>query len=181
MRRKLVLLVLAAGPLFALAAFRQTAPTTLADVVRDEPSAVLHRVTAAAKTYSDDQCRQPANANRGGVVITNPASELSPRTNHTRKGTAKGEGFIRASVGNVRLNESGFIDGLAGAAGSAAFAASGIPGVPGRVSLAARTVAAAGVLGSVSIFWRLPTAILSSTAAAAAIAWISLGDARFQT
>jgi hypothetical protein len=65
---------------------------------------------------------------------------------------------------------------VAGVAGLA-FGASAIPGVPGKVSLAALTVAAAGVLGAVSIFWRLPIALLSSTAAAAGIAWIdSVGN-----
>jgi hypothetical protein len=80
MCRKLVLLVCSAGPLFAAAAFRQTAPPTLAGVVRDEPNAVVHHVTAAARTFSRDQCRPPANANPGSDVINNPASELSPRT-----------------------------------------------------------------------------------------------------
>jgi hypothetical protein len=103
-------LVVSAGTLFAAAAFRQTAPPTLAGVVRDEPAAVVHHVTAAAGTFGGDQCRQPTNANLGGDVIANPASELSPRTSYSGKSTAKGGGFIRASVGNVRLNESGFID-----------------------------------------------------------------------
>jgi hypothetical protein len=107
---KLVLLVLSAGPLFAAAAIRQTAPPTLAGVVRDDPSAVLHNVTAAARTFSGDQCGQVTNANPGGDLIANPALELSPRTSYTRKSTAKGGDSIQASVGNVRLNESGFID-----------------------------------------------------------------------
>jgi hypothetical protein len=70
----------------------------------------VHHVTAAARTFSGDQCRQPTNANPGGDVIANPASEFSPRTSYTRKSTAKGGGFIRALVGSVRLTESGFID-----------------------------------------------------------------------
>jgi hypothetical protein len=70
----------------------------------------VHHVTAVARTFSGDRCRQPTNANPGGDATTNPASELSPRTSYTRKSTAKGGGFIRASVGNVRLNKSGFID-----------------------------------------------------------------------
>ena len=355
---KLVVLVLSAGPLFAAAAFRQTAPPTLAGVFRDEPGAVVHHVTAAARTFSGDQRGQRTNANPGGDAIANLASEFSPRTSYTRKITAKGGGFIPASAGNVapgfcttsdlvafrpfgadefrsapfELRRSDAVDarnffaaaanclernrtaftnkisisamrsrsgivhcsnpvatgiagvsrmgglqgwqwlhllegapavlagivfmslladnpdqgswlpalekrllrarmaekqtslsegrrlsmlldafrssgqsGLLGAipwtsgsiamptiarhsdatterrwhvlvigvAGSAAFAASAIPGVPGWVALPAPTVAAAGVPGAVSIFWRLPTAILSSTAAAAGIAWIN--------
>jgi hypothetical protein len=70
----------------------------------------VRHVTAVARTFSGDQCRQPTSANPGGDVIANPASELSPRTSYTRKSTASGGGFIRASVGNVPLNESRFID-----------------------------------------------------------------------
>jgi len=85
MCRKLVLLVLSAGPLFAAAAFRQTAPPILAGVVRDEPSAVAHHVTAAARTFSGDQCPATHERQPGGDVITNPAPELSSRTSYTRK------------------------------------------------------------------------------------------------
>ena len=47
------------------------------------------------------------------------------------------------------------------------------PASPGLVGLAALTVAAAGVNASVATFWSLPTGFLSSTAAAAGIAWIN--------
>ena len=98
---KLVVLVLSAGLLFAAATYRQTTPNTFADVVRDEPSAIVRHVIAAARTFSGDQCGQPTNANPGGDAIPNPASELSLRTSYARKSTAKGGGFIPASVANV--------------------------------------------------------------------------------
>jgi nitrate/nitrite transporter NarK len=62
---------------------------------------------------------------------------------------------------------------LSGLAGSLAFAASAIPGIPGPLSLAALAVATAGLMGSVPVFWCLPAGILSSSAAAAGIAWIN--------
>jgi MFS family permease len=62
---------------------------------------------------------------------------------------------------------------IAGLCGAVAFAASAIPGIPGLVGLAALTIAAAGVNSSVATFWSLPTGFLSSTAAAAGIAWIN--------
>jgi D-galactonate transporter len=57
--------------------------------------------------------------------------------------------------------------------GSGAFAASAIPGIPGWLGLAALAVAAAGIVCANSIFWALPTGILSGAAAAAGIAWIN--------
>jgi len=62
---------------------------------------------------------------------------------------------------------------IAGFCGALAFAASAIPGISGLVGLAALTIAAAGVNASVATFWSLPTGFLSSTAAAAGIAWIN--------
>jgi len=62
---------------------------------------------------------------------------------------------------------------IAGLAGATAFAVSAIPGIPGFAGLAALTVAAAGVNATVATFWCLPTGFLSSTAAAAGIAWIN--------
>lgn len=66
---------------------------------------------------------------------------------------------------------------VAGLIGAAAFAVSAIPGISGALGLAALTLATAGVMVTISVFWSLPTAILSSTAAAAGIAWInSIGN-----
>ena len=62
---------------------------------------------------------------------------------------------------------------IAGFFGATAFAVSAIPGIPGVVGLAALTIAAAGVNATVATFWSLPTSFLSSTAAAAGIAWIN--------
>ncbi len=60
---------------------------------------------------------------------------------------------------------------------AAAFAVSAIPGIPGVVGFMALTVATAGIVSSFTVFWALPTAILSGTAAAAGIAWInSIGN-----
>jgi len=57
--------------------------------------------------------------------------------------------------------------------GAAAFAASAIPGMPGWFGILALSLAAAGILCANSIFWALPTGILSGAAAAAGIAWIN--------
>jgi MFS family permease len=57
--------------------------------------------------------------------------------------------------------------------GGAAFVVSGIPGVSGVTGIIALTMAASGVLSSLSAFWSLPTGILSGTAAAVGIAWIN--------
>jgi MFS family permease len=57
--------------------------------------------------------------------------------------------------------------------GGVAFLVSGVPGVSGVTGIIALTVAAAGVLSSLSAFWSLPTGILSGTAAAVGIAWIN--------
>jgi len=62
---------------------------------------------------------------------------------------------------------------LCGALGAAAFAASSVRGIPGGVGLAALTLATMGGLSMNVIFWALPTAILSGSAAAAGIAWIN--------
>ena len=62
---------------------------------------------------------------------------------------------------------------LPGLACALAFAASAIPGISGVWGLTAITIANAGVLACVSTFWSLPTGFLSSTAAAAGIAWIN--------
>lgn len=57
--------------------------------------------------------------------------------------------------------------------GAAAFAASAIPGIPGVLGLMALSLATAGVMSTFSVFWALPTRLLSGTAAAAGIAWIN--------
>lgn len=56
---------------------------------------------------------------------------------------------------------------------AAGFAASAVPGIPGPLRLAALTLATIGIMSAFAVFWALPTAILSGTAAAAGIAWIN--------
>ena len=53
------------------------------------------------------------------------------------------------------------------------YSISAIPGMPGVPGFAALTVATIGVMCTLALFWSLPTAILSGTAAAAGIAWIN--------
>ncbi len=66
---------------------------------------------------------------------------------------------------------------LAGMLGATAFAASAIPGISGVAGVAALTVATVALMCEFAIFWALPTAILSGSAAAAGIAWInSIGN-----
>ena len=66
---------------------------------------------------------------------------------------------------------------IAGAVGAVAFAVSAIPGIPGAAGLAALVVAASAVMCQFAVFWALPTAILTGSAAAAGIAWInSIGN-----
>jgi MFS family permease len=66
---------------------------------------------------------------------------------------------------------------VAGLIGAIAFGISALPGQPKAVSLAALTIATAGVMVSISTFWALPTNLLSASAAASGIAWInSLGS-----
>lgn len=66
---------------------------------------------------------------------------------------------------------------LPGLLGALAFALSGLPLLSGVAGLIALTIATAGVMSAFSIFWSLPTAILSGGAAAAGIAWInSIGN-----
>jgi len=66
---------------------------------------------------------------------------------------------------------------LAAAIGAAALAASAIPGISGPAGLAALTIAASALMCQFAVFWALPTAILSGSAAAAGIAWInSIGN-----
>jgi sugar phosphate permease len=57
--------------------------------------------------------------------------------------------------------------------GAGAFLASAIPGMPGWFGILALALAAAGILCANSIFWALPTGLLSGAAAAAGIAWIN--------
>ncbi|MBZ5583745.1 MAG: MFS transporter [Acidobacteriia bacterium] len=57
--------------------------------------------------------------------------------------------------------------------GCCAFAVSAIPGIPGIAGFAALIVANACILAGFAVFWSLPTALLSGTAAAAGIAWIN--------
>ena len=56
---------------------------------------------------------------------------------------------------------------------TAGFAASALPSIPGPLRLAGLTVATIGIMSSFAVFWAIPTAILSGTAAAAGIAWIN--------
>jgi len=57
--------------------------------------------------------------------------------------------------------------------GAAAFAVSSLPGAPGAVILAALTIATAAILCALTVFWAVPSALLSGTAAAVGIAWIN--------
>jgi nitrate/nitrite transporter NarK len=67
--------------------------------------------------------------------------------------------------------------GLAAIIGAASFAASAIPGISGSAGIAALTLASAALMCQFAVFWALPTAILSGSAAAAGIAWInSIGN-----
>jgi nitrate/nitrite transporter NarK len=54
-----------------------------------------------------------------------------------------------------------------------AFAISAIPGISGTVGLIALTFATVGIMCTLSLFWSLPTSLLSGVAAAAGIAWIN--------
>ncbi len=68
---------------------------------------------------------------------------------------------------------------MAGAAiiAAVAFMASARPGISGPAGIAALTVASAALMCQFAVFWAVPTAILSGTAAAAGIAWInSIGN-----
>jgi D-galactonate transporter len=62
---------------------------------------------------------------------------------------------------------------LSGILMSVAFAISAIPGISGVAGLVALTFAAVGIMCALSLFWSLPTSILSGAAAAAGIAWIN--------
>ena len=57
--------------------------------------------------------------------------------------------------------------------GAAAFAVSAIPGISGVAGFAALSCAAVAFMCGQSLFWALPTAMLSGSAAAAGIAWIN--------
>jgi nitrate/nitrite transporter NarK len=66
---------------------------------------------------------------------------------------------------------------LAAIVGALAFAASAIPGMSGAAGIACLTVAASALMCQFAVFWALPTAILSGSAAAAGIAWVnSIGN-----
>ncbi len=66
---------------------------------------------------------------------------------------------------------------IAGFTGAVAFAASAVPGIPGVAGIAALVVASSAIMCQFAVFWALPTAILSGSAAAAGIAWInSIGN-----
>jgi D-galactonate transporter len=62
---------------------------------------------------------------------------------------------------------------LAATVGAVAFAASAIPGISGTAGIIALTVAASALMCQFAVFWALPTAILSGSAAAAGIAWVN--------
>ncbi len=63
--------------------------------------------------------------------------------------------------------------GLTSILSSLAFAASAIPGISGVLSLVALSIATASIVSSFSMFWSLPTTLLSGAAASAGIAWIN--------
>jgi len=56
---------------------------------------------------------------------------------------------------------------------AAGFAASATPSIPGPLRIVALSLVAVGVMCAYAVFWSLPTALLSGTAAAAGIAWIN--------
>jgi D-galactonate transporter len=62
---------------------------------------------------------------------------------------------------------------LATVFGAAGFALSALPGISGVAGFAALTCAAVAFMCGQSLFWALPTQILSGSAAAAGIAWIN--------
>jgi len=62
---------------------------------------------------------------------------------------------------------------LASLFGAAGFAVSAVPGISGVAGFAALTCAAVAFMCGQSLFWALPTAMLSGSAAAAGIAWIN--------
>ncbi len=72
-----------------------------------------------------------------------------------------------------KTGERGWHIAIAGLVGASAFALSAVPAISGVLGLMALTLAASGVNASVATFWSLPTGFLSSTAAAAGIAWIN--------
>ncbi len=63
--------------------------------------------------------------------------------------------------------------GLTSIVCSVAFAASALPGISGVLSLVALSIATASIVSSFSMFWALPTTLLSGAAASAGIAWIN--------
>jgi D-galactonate transporter len=66
---------------------------------------------------------------------------------------------------------------LAALLGAVAFAASAIPGIAGALGITTLTMATVALMCQFAVFWTLPTAILSGSAAAAGIAWInSIGN-----
>jgi D-galactonate transporter len=66
---------------------------------------------------------------------------------------------------------------LAAICGAVFFATSAIPGISGVAGMAALTIASAALMCQFAVFWALPTAILSGSAAAVGIAWInSIGN-----
>lgn len=67
--------------------------------------------------------------------------------------------------------------GIAAATGAVALAVSAIPGIPGVAGFAALVVGASAIMCQFAVFWSLPTALLSGSAAAAGIAWVnSIGN-----
>ena len=62
---------------------------------------------------------------------------------------------------------------LAGLLQAVAFSISAIPGIPGIAGFVALTFATIGIMCTISLFWSLPTSLLSGVAAAAGIAWIN--------
>jgi D-galactonate transporter len=55
----------------------------------------------------------------------------------------------------------------------AGFALSAMPGIPAAIGFSGLVAATVGIMCAFAVFWALPTAILSGTAAAAGIAWIN--------
>jgi D-galactonate transporter len=62
---------------------------------------------------------------------------------------------------------------LAAILGALAFGASAIPGLSGSAVVAALTIVTVSLMCEFAVFWSLPSALLSGSAAAAGIAWIN--------
>jgi nitrate/nitrite transporter NarK len=87
--------------------------------------------------------------------------------------TASAIAMIAYGHHSDRTGERRWHMALAAILGAVAFAASAMHGISGGAGVAALTLATAALMCQFAVFWALPTAILSGSAAAAGIAWIN--------